>query len=232
MIAHSDSADSEFDLGLMTETTSSMEKRFRRITRLSPGGYVGAFRLRFSRPLLYKFTYDEDWMNYYGDKNFAFCDPTIIWGLSNNGWARWSQIKIPDPFQVLEKAKDFGLNYGVVFSHGPFSARSIMGCARDDREFTEHEISDLNEQFVGIHNDLSDQTPLSAPQVEALRLYSYGYDYGEIEEAIGISRTALKSRLVGARKRLGARSNVDAVRIATERAILEPHPYGGMLGQG
>lgn len=213
-----------------TALSTTIDERFSRITSLAPGGYVGAFRLRYSRPLLYKFTYDPDWMKFYGDNNFAFCDPTIIYGLSKSGAKRWSQIKLPDPFHVMEKAKDFGLNYGVVISHGPVTSRSIIGCTRPDREFTDHEIAELNEHFVGIHNDLSDQTPLSAPQLEALRLYSHGYDYREIENHLAISRTALKARLVGARKRLGARSNVDAVRIATERLILEPGSYSGMLG--
>lgn len=202
-----------------------------KIDELSPLGCAGALRLRFSRPLYYFARYPEDWKTYYGENNLSLCDPTIIWGLTHVGMKRWSEVPIPDPFGVLKKGRDFRLNYGVIMSYGPQNARSLLGCAREDREFTDEEINTFHDLLVSAHDSLKDIATLSDQQIEALRLFSQGCDYDEMSARLGISRTTLKYRLNGARKRLGANSNVDAVRIASERALLNPHSYMGTTGE-
>ena len=213
----------------MPSDVSAKDAMFSKLDALSPLGYAGAFRLRFGRALFYRITYDPDWSQYYGEHNFALCDPAAIWGVTHTGFIRWSELRLPDLFGVFNAARRFGYTYGLTVSCGPPTARTIVGFARGDREFSDEEARDLEDVVKTIHDLIADATPLSEQQIEALRLFSQGYDYDEISATIGISRTTLKYRLGGARKRLGARSNVDAVRIATEQSILNPHPYTGTI---
>lgn len=192
-------------------------------------GYAMAIQMQYSRPLLSMVTYPQEWTEYYGQRNFLLCDPTVIWALSRTGAERWSDIQISDPFGVMDAAASHGLAYGAVVSCGALNAKTILGCGRDDREYTDDEMDEITRIAARIHDMTKNIPQLSNLQVEALRLFSQGYDYDEISGQLGISRTALKGRLAGARKRLEARSNVDAVRIAMERAILNANPYMGSL---
>lgn len=194
-------------------------------------GYAATFRLRFNRPLLFRTTHDAQWSHHYGENNFALCDPAMVWAIMHTGFIRWSEMKTPDPFGVLDKASEFGLKYGATISYGCAKARSVMVGARPDREFPRTELEYMQSIFISIHDGLQEHVPLTHEQTEALRLFSLGHNYNEIMHHLNISRTAVTSRLNGARKRLNARTNVDAVRIATKRSVLDPHPFLGSLGR-
>jgi len=213
----------------MPQVPKSVQVLASELTGYCPLGYALAVRLRYGRSLLSLVTYDTEWSNYYGQHNFVLCDPTVVWGLTHSGMARWNEVRFPDPFGVLPTAASYGLRFGATFSCGFASARTILGCGRSDREFDSGEMQAIAHILDRIHLATGEKLHLSDRQVAALRLFAEGYDYDEISAELGISRTALKGRLAGARKRLEARSNVDAVRIAAERSILNPNPFVGSL---
>lgn len=201
-----------------------IREKLARIAEIAPEGCSMGIRIRFGRPALLHYSYDPRWMKIYLEQNLYLCDPTIVWGVASSGHIRWSELerRFPDPFKVFEKAREFNLNYGIVVSLGTIGCRSVAGLAHKDREFTDEEVAEYKKIIGEIHDIVCRRKPLLETHLRALELYSYGYSYDEICDRLHISRSALKSRLSGARKRLGAHSNVEAVRLATENRLLRP----------
>ena len=128
----------------------SLQEGFHALSALAPTGFSAGLHIRFAAPLVYVRTYSEDWTKVYDENAYALRDPLVFWGLGVKGHTRWSAIKLPDPFNILGQACNYGLTYGAVISCGPISSRSIVGLAHTEREFTDDEISEA----VAIVHDL------------------------------------------------------------------------------
>ncbi len=176
--------------------------------------------IRFAGPLLQFHTYDQDWVDYYTENGFALRDPMIAWGFAKEGASRWSEIDLPDPFGILEKAATFQLKFGVVVSSGPLSSRSIVGCARTDREFDDDEIVRITKLVVTLHEATTPPDSLTTAQTEALQMIADGHRHAAAAAKIGISESALKARLISARNRLLARTTAEAIQRAKDYNLL------------
>ena len=216
----------------LLEIETPIREKLDRIAEISPIGCSMGVRFRLGRPAFLHYTYESEWMRIYLEQHLYLCAPTIVWGVASSGHVRWSDLeqRFPDPFGVFEKARKFNLNHGCVVSVGSIGSKTIGGIAHDKRELTDAEIAEFKRLLGGIHDIVCRRKPLLETHLRALELFSYGYTFDEICERLYISRSALKSRLSGARKRLGANSNVDAVRIATENHLLRPVSLTGNFG--
>lgn len=199
---------------------NALDALFAELGEISPLGFSAGLHIRFAAPLVYVKTYCEGWQKLYDENAFALRDPIVFWGLGVKGSTRWSAIMLPDPFSIMEKAKEFGLEYGAVISYGPITSRSIVGIARGDREFTDEEIATAMEITEKLHVAAEPPTELTKAQIEALQLLAEGYRHTAAAAKLGISESALKARLQGARTRLGARTSAEALRKAREYRFL------------
>jgi len=197
------------------------------MSELAPGGFSAGIRLRFGRPTVLVTTYPREWTEVYDGMHAALADPAIIWGLVNTGVRRWSEISLPDPFGIFDKAAEHGLTFGATTSVGPPTSKSISSIGRGDREFTDEELFQFRSEIELLHDIIGRRKPMAETHLRVLEAYSRGLTCDEICAQLGIPRTVLKYRLSGARKRLGAKSNVEAVRLATELNILRPHSLTG-----
>jgi len=198
----------------------TLAQLFEKLAELTPSGYSAGLHIRYATPLHYQKTYDEAWQKIYDENAYALRDPTVFWGLGIKGSTRWSAIKLPDPFNIMGMARSFGLTYGAVISWGPITSRSIVGIARNDREFFDHEIEAAAEIVRQLHDAAEPPTELTDAQIEALRYLSDGYRHAAAAAEIGISESALKARLTSARVRLSARTTAQAIRKAREYQFL------------
>lgn len=187
---------------------------------LAPMGYTVGLHIRFASPLILRSTYPAAWQQEYQDNAYALRDPLVFWGIGISGHTRWSEIRLPDPFSIMQKAKQHGLHYGAVVSCGPITSRSIVGCARSDREFTDVEIDQIVDVARALHEAAAPPTELTKAQVEALRLIADGDRHTAAAAKLGISESALKARLSSARVRLGARTTAEALKKAREFRLL------------
>jgi LuxR family transcriptional regulator len=140
--------------------------------------------------------------------------------LGVKGHTRWSEIKLPDPFNILGQARSHGLEFGAVVSCGPITSRTIVGIARGDREFTDDEIHHAVKIVHNLHAAAEPPTELTPAQVEALRLLADGDRHAAAAAKLGISESAFKARLQSARVRLGARTTAQALKRAREYQLL------------
>lgn len=197
-----------------------LEDGFEALGRISPKGFSAGLHIRFASPVLYMRTYDEAWTKVYDENAYALRDPLVFWGLGGKGSTRWSAIRLPDPFNILGQAREHGLIYGAVVSHGPITSRTIVGIARDDREFTDEEIADIVKIVEDLHSAAAPPTELTRAQKEALRLLADGDRHTAAATKLGISESAFKARLQSVRVRLGARTMAQALKKAREYQLL------------
>lgn len=197
-----------------------LEALFEELSSLATLGFSAGLHIRFAAPLVYVRTYDTAWTKLYDENAYALRDPLVFWGLGGRGQTRWSQIKLPDPFNIIGQARDYGLRFGAVASYGPISSRSIVGCARGDREYTDNEIERIAALTEALHITAEPPTDLTPAQVEALRLLADGDRHTAAAAKLGISESAFKARLQSARVRLEARTTAQALKKAREYRLL------------
>lgn len=176
--------------------------------------------IRFVSPLIVVNTYSTKWQEVYNAKVYGLRDPTLAWGLSHVGVRRWSEIGLPDPFGILREAAEYGLVYGMIGSVGPLSSRTIMGAARDDRDFTDQEMEDIYDIVHRMHDVSEPRAKLSKAQVEALKCIADGDRHAAAAAKLGISESAFKARLSSARDKLSARTTAEAIQRAKEFGLL------------
>ena len=184
--------------------------------QLAPQGYAVALHIRFNAPLFSAQTYARCWVETYTLNAYALRDPMVAWGLSTTGTTRWSEMPIPDPAGVMTHAAQFGLTYGAGIACGELSSRSIVGVARNDREYTDAEIAALGALVEEMHAVVAAPTPLTRAQLEALRCIADGHRHASAAAQLGISESALKARLAAARDRLMASTIPEAIQRAKD----------------
>lgn len=191
-----------------------------RLSALAPGGFFFALHIRFALPLMHHQTYPEGWTDLYTEEAYALRDPIIAWGFSQIGTSRWSEIEIPDPFDILGQAKKFGMNYGFAVSCGPMKSRTIASAARADREFSEEEMVEFTRLIQQLHTLTEPPKSLTDAQIEALRCVAEGDRHAAAAARLNISESAFKARLSAARASLLARTTAEAVQRARDYRLL------------
>lgn len=199
---------------------TTLDQGLTRLRELAPAGYALGLHIRFASAQIMVQTYDPRWIEIYTSRGYMLCDPLVSWGFGTEGSCRWSALNYPDPHQVMEQAKAFGLTYGVAVSVGHTSSRSIGGFARSDREFTDGEIAAITKLVETLHLEATPPERLSDVQLDALRLVAKGFRYIEAANRLGISESALKARLRAARDRLMCRTTAEAIQRALEAKLI------------
>lgn len=201
------------------------------LAALAPGGYSCALHIRFSRPVRRVSNYASDWLQAYTRQNMGVGDPMVIWCMMNEGSIRWSALTatMPDPMNVMGKARDHGLVHGVAVSHGPALSRSYLGAAHPTRDFTDAEIARFSALLAEAHAVMDHATALRPILVDALEAIACGMTYDQACAALGISRTALRYRLATARDAIGAPDNATAIRKAIDLGLLSSNSVAGLV---
>lgn len=200
--------------------TPRIDLLLQELALLSPAGYFLGLHIRFAAPLMTFQTYPQEWTDHYTNQGYALRDPMIAWGFSTTGASRWSEIKIPDPFGIFAEAASFGMRYGVSVSCGPISSRTIGGCTRSDREYTDEELRKIEQMINRLHDVTQPPESLTQAQIDALRLIAAGDRHAAAAAKLNISESALKARLNSARQRLLARTTAEAIQRAKDYRLL------------
>jgi LuxR family transcriptional regulator len=193
------------------------------IDQISPAGFYVAIRVGFSFPEEELNELPENWVEFYTTHGLVVHDPAMKWVYANTGAVRFSEITLPDPHQVRERAAVFGLNHGAAVSLVTPSDRGRRSYGlffRDDRDFEPDDLVKLQDVVSRLHSGPEDEPALTAAEVQALRMQSQGLRLKQIAAAIGISESAVKARLNNAKRKLGAKTLSQAASIASARRIL------------
>ncbi len=187
---------------------------------ISPLGYSVGIHIRFASPMFRRSSFPQVWQDAYTAGNFALRDPLVFWGISNTGTLRWSELALPDPFGILRQAAAHGLTYGGTASCGKITSRTIVGVARDDREFTDEELHRIAAIGDALHEVTGPPADLTPSMIGALRLIDRGVPQFEAAATLGITETEFEARLSSARNCLGAKTTAEAVRVAGDFELI------------
>ena len=198
----------------------NLDSELNKLGKLSPLGFGMGLHIRFASPLVSLYTWPKAWQDHYTNNVYGLRDPMVAWAFAKQGVCRWSECPLPDPFSIIKQAAEFGLRYGATVSYGRISSRSIVGIAREDREFSLDELLQAQELVAFLHNKAELPESLTGAQREALKLVATGYRYAEAAATLGISESAFKLRLSSARTRLLAKTTAEAVQRAKDYKLL------------
>lgn len=199
---------------------SDIELYTKRLGKLAPQGFSFALHIRFALPLMQAQTYPQGWADLYTEEAYALRDPIFAWGFSQTGVSRWSEIDSLDPFGILAKAANFGMNYGFAVACGPIRSRTIASAAREDREFDHDEMEAFARIISQMHDVTEPPNSLTQAQIDALRLIAEGDRHAAAAAKLDISESALKARLSSARTNLLARTTAEAIQRARDYRLL------------
>jgi LuxR family transcriptional regulator len=202
------------------DLSSAVDDDLEQLRQLAPAGYFIGLHIRFTSPLVIYQTYDRAWVDHYTARAYVLRDPATLWGMAQTGVIRWSDPAFADPHRILPEAATFGLRYGLTVACGPASSRSIAGFARSDREFDANELDQIQTCVLGLHDRAALPADLTTAQLEALRCLARGDRHADAASRLGISESALKARIMGARERLSARTTAEAIRRARDHRLI------------
>lgn len=187
---------------------------------LAPTGWIMGFNLTYRGPEHLFNAYPDAWRTTYEERNYFFGDPIAMWTMTHDGWARWSEVRIPDLRGVMRAAKRYRLNYGVAISRKVGGKRSFLTLSHPDREFTDEEIGRCAAKFEAWTELVLNRVNLTAGEIDVLRCFRDGLGQFETAERLAIAESTVKQRAVKACGKLGAKTRTQAVAIAVARNYL------------
>jgi LuxR family transcriptional regulator len=193
------------------------------IEPIATAGFYLALRIGFAFPEAELNGLGESWVDHYIQHGLVRADPAIRWAYEQTGAARLSEMNMPDPEKVLPRALFYGLSFGAVVSVLGAAAggrRSFGIFFRQDREFAAAELTQLHDIVKAAHLDCGNRISLTQAEREALCLQGQGLRLRQVAQNLGISESAVKGRLNNAKRKLGAKTIVQALSIAQAQRLI------------
>jgi len=136
------------------KTTAKIQKLLEEFSLLAPAGFSLAMRVEFTTPAFLFHTFSQKWSDIYAENGYMLKDPVVHWGLQNSGTIRWSEIT-PYDSAFFDHAADHGLVFGCTCASDTTQFPSFASFARNDREYADDEIAQLNALFLELDQVLN-----------------------------------------------------------------------------
>lgn len=142
------------------------------IDEMTPGGFAIGLHISFGGPELLFQTFPIDWMDYYIKNSLHLVDPAVKWSFEETGFRRWRDLARDDPSGVIRKAATFGMKYGATMAVEAGPTRSVLGCARNDRDYLDYELQAIMEKLLKLHKTTQGLKKMPQRDIEALQKMS------------------------------------------------------------
>jgi len=160
------------------ESNSSIGQLLSTLDNLCGSGYAIALHIRYTTPTFLFQTYPKAWREVYTEQGMVLHDPTVRWGFENTGTIHWHMLETEDTFGVFDKARAFGLNYGVVLGIVQDGSRSVASFANKEREFNEDEVAKIAMILGALHAKTVDVSKLPPEERAELKQLSIDLTHG------------------------------------------------------
>ena len=121
------------------------------LSEMCPAGFAIALHVNFTTPTYLFQTYDKAWIEEYSKAGLVMYDPTVRWGLENDGVVSWASLSETDPENVLGRARAHGLKHGLTIATSEGGSKSVASFARQDRDFSDAEQTRLSGMLDALH---------------------------------------------------------------------------------
>lgn len=195
----------------------AFESELHTLRTIGSSGFFLGFGINLRGAEYMQIEYPQAWQGEYEAGSYYIADPIVIWVFTQTGYARWSEIRIPDIRGIMKKASVHGMIYGAVFSRTVEKKKCFLTVARDDRELTDTELQLLDARFEIWASIVMGKSNLSDKELDVLRLLRDGLAQKQIADHLGLAETTVKKRALSACTKLGAKSRTQAVAIAVSR---------------
>ncbi|WP_415183259.1 LuxR C-terminal-related transcriptional regulator [Phaeovulum sp.] len=200
-----------------------LQKYNQTFKKLAPAGFYVALRVGYSFPEQDLNWLPDPWVEAYTARGLVVHDPVMKWVYSQTGITRWDAIRLPDPAGVFALARSLGLRFGAtgtISRPEDAGSRSYGTFFRADRDFSDSELTAFLDMLTQLHTRTTHLPDLTPAEITALRMQARGLRTKQIAAEIGISESAVKARLAGARRKLGARNPAQLLSIATTHRLI------------
>lgn len=188
---------------------------------LGTTGYFIGIRCRCLDPLIKRWHGPPGWIQYYKDNSFYLQDPRLQYAYRNEGVRHWEELAGEEKYDVLEAAHAFGMKRGLVVATGTPHSKSLAILSHGETPHSERDLAIAQKILIRLHNlHRSSNVSLTPREREALQLMAQGRNYVDAGEQIGISVSGVKARLSNARRKLGAKTTIEAIQRAYQHRIL------------
>ena len=143
----------------------------------APSGFAMAFHIRFTTATFLFQTYPKDWSHVYSQNGYVMQDPTVMWGFTDVGHKRWSELAKDDAAGMIAKAAEHGMRFGFTLAGDRDGSRSIASFTRNDRDFTDAEITEIAQIFDKLQDVTLNLGDLAPETHEALHKMSVEYTH-------------------------------------------------------
>jgi LuxR family transcriptional regulator len=117
-----------------------------------PAGFAIGLHLNYTSPRYMLQSYPHSWQEIYARNGYVMLDPTVHWGLANDGWIGWSDLRRNDPDGILDQAAEHGMSHGMAVAVAERGSRSIASFARADRPFMAEEAEIVSARMTDLHH--------------------------------------------------------------------------------
>ena len=152
---------------------ATLQEMKERIDRIADAGFYLALRVGFSFPEEELNALPSNWVEFYTANGLVVHDPALKWVYGNTGATRTCDIALPDPQQILGRARVFGLQHGAVVSVVTPSdrGRRSYGLFYRSREaFSDADLTSLQDMVRTLHAGNVSEPGLTAAEVEAVQM--------------------------------------------------------------
>ena len=162
----------------MPDNRASIATLLAEIDEMTPGGFAIGLHVVFTGPAFLFQTFPQPWTEHYANRGLHLADPAVAWSLAHTGHVHWSALAADDPAGVIAAARAHGLRYGTTMAIFERDSRSVLGCARPDRDYLDAELDDIRARLSALHRLTLGRATLPPALEAALRKMSIRLSHG------------------------------------------------------
>ncbi len=204
-------------------TDSYLNEVTRRLSDIADVAYTAGCGLNTSNPWGAVTTYPPAWLQIYVKEGYQSIDPVLMFMSKGRGAINWRDLQGDEKsLAVMERAKEFGLNYGTVYSNPAQGLKCSVSLCHNKAVLDEDDIDVLKEYTVvyGAMKRRVGTAPRDELCLRYLDLQAHGATQSEVQQVLNVSVRSIAEIKKDAIISMDAQSLPHAISIAMDANLI------------